>query len=66
MPARSLGEQAGSVQSANTVLLGAAAGARLLPFGMDALARSVQKYLKPKLGAVNLAALELGAKAALG
>ena len=66
VPCRSLGTQAGSPQSANTVLLGAAAAAKLLPFGMDALARSVGKYLKPKLSAVNVKALELGAKAALG
>jgi len=66
VPCRTLGEQAGSAQSANTVLLGAAAAAKLLPFGTDALARSVGKYLKPKLGAVNLKALELGAAAALG
>ena len=66
VPCRTLGEQAGSPQSANTVLLGAAAAAHLLPFDVNTLARSVGKYLKPKLSAVNLKALELGAAAALG
>jgi len=65
LPCRTLAEQAGSAQSANTVLLGAACAAKALPFGMEALERSVRKYLKPALADVNLKALELGAKAAL-
>ena len=63
LPCRTLAEQAGSTQSANTVLLGAACAAKALPFGMEALERSVRKYLKPALAEVNLKALELGAKA---
>jgi len=65
LPCRTLAEQAGSAQSANTVLLGAACASKALPFGMDALERSVRKYLKPALADVNLKALELGAKAAM-
>ena len=65
LPCRSLAEQAGAAQSANTVLLGAACAIKALPFGMEALERSVRKYLKPALAEVNVKALELGAKAAL-
>jgi indolepyruvate ferredoxin oxidoreductase, beta subunit len=66
LPCRTLAEEAGASQSANTVLLGAACVIGALPFGMDALERSVRKYLKPAMAEVNLKALELGAKAALG
>ncbi|MBI4807136.1 MAG: indolepyruvate oxidoreductase subunit beta [Desulfovibrio sp.] len=66
LPCRTLAEEAGAAQSANTVLLGAACAVKALPFGMDALERSVRKYLKPALAEVNLKALELGAKAVLG
>ncbi|GAB6035716.1 indolepyruvate oxidoreductase subunit beta [Fundidesulfovibrio butyratiphilus] len=64
-PCRSLAEKAGSPQSANTVLLGAACAAGALPFGIEALKRSVGKYLKKNLAEANLLALDLGAKAAL-
>jgi indolepyruvate ferredoxin oxidoreductase, beta subunit len=59
-----LGIRAGSAQSANMVLLGAAAGAGVLPFGLATLEKAVTAYLKPALAAVNLAALKLGAEAA--
>jgi len=65
LPCRTLAQQAGAAQSANTVLLGAACAIKALPFGMEALERSVRKYLKPALAEANLKALELGAKAAL-
>ncbi len=64
VPCISLAEQAGTAKAANTVLIGAAAACGALPFGVDALARSVEKYLKPKLVPLNLKALELGAQAA--
>ncbi|GFK94284.1 hypothetical protein NNJEOMEG_02126 [Fundidesulfovibrio magnetotacticus] len=64
VPCRTLAEQAGSAQSANTVLLGAACAVGALPFGMEALERSVRKYLKPALAETNLKALALGAGAA--
>ena len=60
LPCRTLGRQAGSVQSGNTVLLGAVCASGLLPFGPDALAAAIKKYLPPKLHPANLAALELG------
>lgn len=65
LPCRTLAEHAGNAQSANTVLLGAACAFKALPFSMEALERSVHKYLKPNLAEVNLKALNLGAKAAL-
>uniref|UniRef100_I2Q1V2 2-oxoacid:ferredoxin oxidoreductase, gamma subunit n=1 Tax=Desulfovibrio sp. U5L TaxID=596152 RepID=I2Q1V2_9BACT len=64
VPCLSLAERAGTAKAANTVLLGAAAAAGALPFDVAALARSVEKYLKPKLVALNVKALELGAEAA--
>ncbi|OLN27504.1 Indolepyruvate oxidoreductase subunit IorB [Desulfovibrio sp. DV] len=64
LPCISLAEQAGTAKAANTVLLGAAAACGALPFSVEALARSIEKYLKPKLVAANLKALALGAEAA--
>jgi len=58
-----LGIRAGSAQSANMVLLGAAAGTGALPFGLAALEKAVNAYLKPALAGINLAALRLGAEA---
>ncbi len=60
---RSLGLEAGSIQSGNTVLLGAICAAKLLPFGIDALEDGIRKYLPAKIVDSNLKALELGAKA---
>ena len=64
IPCISLAEQAGTAKAANTVLLGAAAACGALPFSLADLTRSIEKYLKPKLVAVNLKALALGAEAA--
>lgn len=64
LPCISLAEQAGTAKAANTVLLGAAAACGALPFTVEALARSIEKYLNPKLVAVNLKALALGVAAA--
>ena len=55
LPCRSLGIQAGAVQSGNIALLGA------LPFGVDVLADTVRATMKPKIADVNLRALDLGA-----
>lgn len=65
VPCRTLAEQAGSAQAANTVLLGAATAAGALPFSLEELKLSVKKHLKPALAEVNLKALQLGADAAL-
>jgi len=64
LPCMTLAEQAGNLQSANTALLGAAAALGVFPFGVDALERSIRKYLKPKIVDCNLKALELGAQSA--
>jgi len=64
VPCISLAEQAGTAKAANTVLLGAAAACGALPFGVEDLARTIEKHLKPKLVALNLKALSLGAQAA--
>lgn len=60
LPCRSLGREAGSVQSGGTVLLGAACASGLLPLNFDALAAAIRRHLPAKLQAVNLAAAELG------
>ncbi len=60
---RSLGLEAGSVQSGNTVLLGAVCAANLLPFGADAIEAGIRKYLPAKIVDSNIKALELGLKA---
>jgi indolepyruvate ferredoxin oxidoreductase, beta subunit len=65
VPCQTLAIQAGTVKAANTVLLGAAAATGALPFGLDALARSIERYLAPKLVPINRRALDLGAEAAL-
>ena len=63
IPCQSLAGQAGNPKAANTVLLGALAGLGVLPFGVEALARTLSRELKPALVGANLAALELGARA---
>ncbi len=63
LPCRTLAEKAGNRQSANTALMGAACALGLLPFGPEALERSIKKYLKPKIVDCNLKALALGAEA---
>lgn len=65
-PCKTLAGQAGNLQSANTVLLGAACALGVLPFGMDALERAIKKYLKPKIVDCNLKALALGAQSVTG
>lgn len=61
LPCRSLGLQAGAVQSGNIALLGALCAMGALPFGLDVLADTVRATMKPKVAEVNLKALELGA-----
>lgn len=61
LPCRSLGLQAGAVQSGNIALLGALCALGALPFGVDVLAETVRATMKPKVAEVNLKALELGA-----
>lgn len=63
LPCRSLGVEAGSVQSGNSVLLGALCATGLLPFGPEALEAAIRRYLSPKLVDMNIKAVELGVKA---
>lgn len=66
LPCRELGAKAGSSQSGNTALLGAACAVGVLPFGVEALEAAVRKFLPPKLVEVNLKALALGVEAVKG
>ena len=66
LPCRELGLQAGSSQSGNTALLGAACAVDILPFGVKALEDAVRKFLPAKLVEVNLKALALGVAAVKG
>ncbi|MBR4742114.1 MAG: indolepyruvate oxidoreductase subunit beta [Desulfovibrio sp.] len=66
LPCRSLGKQAGSVQSGNTALLGAACALKLFPFGLAELQKGIQTFLSEKIQATNLQALALGAQAVQG
>ncbi len=61
LPCRTLGVQAGAVQSGNIALLGALCAMGALPFGNEKLAETIRATMKPKVAEVNLKALELGA-----
>ncbi len=63
LPCRALGREAGSVQSGNTVLLGAVCASGVLPFGPEALEAAIRRHLPPRLVDVNLRAAALGADA---
>lgn len=62
VPCHDLGRKAGAIQSGNTALLGAAVASGILPFGLDAVNAAIEKFLPEKIRAVNLRALDLGAK----
>jgi indolepyruvate ferredoxin oxidoreductase beta subunit len=64
LPARSLGMQAGAVQSGNLALLAAACASGMLPLDVEALKDGVRAFLKPKLVDLNLRAIDLGVEAA--
>ena len=59
LPIHSIGVQAGSAQSANTVLLAALFASDVLPVGVEALTAGIRKHLPPKIVDVNLKAVEL-------
>jgi indolepyruvate ferredoxin oxidoreductase, beta subunit len=61
LPCRSLGVQAGAVQSGNIALLGALCALGALPFGKDVVAETIRATMKPKVAEINLKALDLGA-----
>jgi indolepyruvate ferredoxin oxidoreductase beta subunit len=61
LPCRQMGIAAGSAQSGNTALLGAACASGVLPFNADTLKEAVRTFLNVKLQESNLKALEEGA-----
>lgn len=63
LPIASLGQQAGAVQSANTILLAVFLESGLLPCGVDSLLKGIEKYLPPKVVDVNMEAVRLGLEA---
>ncbi len=63
LPLRTLGQQAGAVQSGNLAMLGALCASGLLPFGPDALMDGIRAFMRPALVDVNLKAVELGVAA---
>ncbi len=62
IPCISLARQAGSAQTANTVLMGAFFSMGILPFGLEVLLESIKKRLKPGIVDINLKAARLGAE----
>jgi len=54
---------AGDARTLNTVMLGAACGAGLLPFRVDTLLGVMEECIRPKLLKLNARAFELGAAA---
>jgi len=55
-----LARHAGNVQSLNMVMVGVAAGLRVLPLSLSRLVQEAEAIFAPKLRSVNQAALELG------
>ncbi len=71
LPCRTLGQEAGSVQSGNTVLLGALCASGLLPLGspdeaVAAMELGINTFLPAKIAAANVKALHLGVAAFQG
>ncbi len=69
LPCRTLGQEAGSIQSGNTVLLGALCASGLLPIGnspqdaIEAMEKGIRTFLPAKIQDANLKALQLGVAA---
>ncbi len=63
LPCLSLGRQAGAVQSANMVLLGALCALGLAPVSLDDLKATMARRLKARFLEMNNKAVELGAAA---
>ena len=64
VPCKTLAAQAGTVQSANMVLLGALCAAEHEPFTLNALHQAITKHLPVKIVDINLKASQLGFDAA--
>lgn len=63
MASQTLGLEAGAIQSGNIAMLGALCASDKLPFGPEALEKTIKANLPEKIQAINLKALELGVKA---
>lgn len=63
LPCRSIGREAGAVQSGNVALMAALCAVGALPFGPEALEQTLRANMKPALVDVNLKALHLGVEA---
>ncbi len=63
LPIRTMGKEAGAVQSGNLALLGAVCATGALPFGPEALESTLRSFMKPALLETNLKALALGVDA---
>jgi indolepyruvate ferredoxin oxidoreductase beta subunit len=66
VPCRELAEQAGTVQCANMVLLGAFCGLEESPFEPGDLEEAIARYLPAKIREVNREAARLGGETARG
>lgn len=64
LPIASLAQEAGAIQSGNTILLALLFDSGLLPCGLDVLKKGIKKYLSPRFVDINIKAVELGLKAA--
>ncbi|WP_027370194.1 indolepyruvate oxidoreductase subunit beta [Desulfovermiculus halophilus] len=64
VPCKSLAAQAGTVQCANMVLLGALCAAEIQPFTLKALHQAITSHLPAKIVDINLKASQLGFDAA--
>lgn len=60
LDAASLALQAGSVQAANMVMLGALAGSRVLPIDLKTFREMIRTRTKPQFVEINLIAFDLG------
>ncbi len=66
MHCRAIGQEAGSLQSGNSALLGALFASRLLPFGLEYLEAGITSYLPGKIVEANIKAARLGAGVVTG
>ena len=63
LPCLSLAKKAGTMQAANSVLIGALCALDLLPLGLKELETGIKAHLNPKIVDLNLRAINLGAEA---
>jgi indolepyruvate ferredoxin oxidoreductase, beta subunit len=63
MDASALAQQAGSLQSANVVMLGALYGTGLVPMSVETAKAVILRRFKGKVGEVNIKAFDLGYEA---